>query len=1463
MEYTRSTPPPPPPPASSSTPTSLADFFRPPPRNATPRRLPKSDNSRRIEDFRSAYELYGITPPKIEPGMLYTDLAGKRRRIPSNGRGFDALEKLVARYAEEEHRKLMTTPAGHVALEAPSSASHSHSQSWTFRVPKVDEPWGRSHEALRIATRIHAPEIPLNHGRLYRIEVVSDMSRFGLPNITHTAEIRVNSPKDLNRMMIHNMPQIATPAPAPAPLFAETNEESAALAVAAGAVPGPWAGGGDWSSGGGGDQTDSTDNPMASTDSIVTLTEIYEVGGGYEGDMPSMEDGVVYNCLAREPIFVLQRKLGLVKEKRAALGTGQRGRPAAGSVKEPDTDEVKQARKHAAIESKVLQDRLRETVEWSDFAISKGGVKREDEAMLADLLKACGRRSIRVVMPFCKRFKYLQVDNPNIAKATPSRGCTGRNVPQGPICCVLTSPSHVEPNFTFKEDDEGIEISVDEPTKLSPEEMTEKWDSLVLMGASAWSTGDMKCPTTIHCPGEGSFVVDTPYNRWRDEKLSPMISGHGILLENLPEFAREMIEQCVRLTLRTKFPAYPKLFAELDTMSRARDTDRGIEYSELLRNLPSANKTAWDTRIRQADQSRAYTRALGAHMGSLLLKADHTMGRVAEGFTFSDPTKSPADAAAYTEELDGVLAAAEGLMVVGDVDIRDVCMTPALQAYYQSIGVFETEIKGCKRKWDFTSWNWVLKSTAAAGGTGDAWGVRDAFARICNDNQDPKEPRGGGGDDFVPQACVTFAEARFWRMIGVRFVAKTCLVSYDLCKIEWDESCYESDPRLGVRFYAKAVGIMSKIFKTDTTTMIGDYEKACQWKAIIDRYGDEQEESSVRLVGNRISVVYGKKRTFTNAHIAAYIMACSRIQLVLQTILVPPHRRLETVTDGIYYLQSPGDEDVKLFPFYTVDADTKSQGAIPVVALGPSLSCTAPHNDRLCAVAGSGPEHTKLNYRNPLISGPFNLKPIIITGGAGTGKSTLVAFHSTFIYAVSAAPSHLLRQDHEDKWAQTLCHARALGQGRNMSADGLDLDINPPGCLVVDEATMITEYERVKLTKNAAELSIKIIFIGDFCPVNGVPLQMPPIAGQSMLIGGLHRYHVLKQHRTRDETLVAMQATLREIASGAIGGRCTRPARLLGKGVVEETINIVEGWFMQYNENNIVTPSEVRGLYEHGTSIILAATKVCCHCSQALCETCTCPTATCADDLNCVRGKDPRRVNIARANEYSSVALDWTRAIPPTTSGDVTWRCLNIIRNTDLVNGSTFQANAEDPVYDGISLKDRIGKDITRSTCATYHSFQGLTFEPREDGREKLIIDPRFVWDPTMLIVAISRVRKASSMYWIRQPGGRYMSARARESMMHLQGKFDTAVEAMRLNGTPDSPYPEFTHVVEERPIPGGRYVPDLALINASGEIVHVIEIVATNPPEDEKMACYAAMGIGCTVINVNPHPHPPPDRLE
>ncbi|KAJ1624886.1 hypothetical protein T492DRAFT_1124008 [Pavlovales sp. CCMP2436] len=150
------------------------------------------------------------------------------------------------------------------------------------------------------------------------------------------------------------------------------------------------------------------------------------------------------------------------------------------------------------------------------------------------------------------------------------------------------------------------------------------------------------------------------------------------------------------------------------------------------------------------------------------------------------------------------------------------------------------------------------------------------------------------------------------------------------------------------------------------------------------------------------------------------------------------------------------DYDRLLLPTFMI----KDTGSMPDVAATPTLSNLRVDNINLVFHM---PDYENKNGfykpRNKDLLGPLTAasgSPAIITGAAGSGKTTLIlnaVLDGTLTDTVFCSPTHLLRLDALKKgFTQTMCHARLLG-GRVFTEERTrDLNRRPPANIIVDEA---------------------------------------------------------------------------------------------------------------------------------------------------------------------------------------------------------------------------------------------------------------------------------------------------------------------------------------------------------------------------------------------------------------------------
>jgi hypothetical protein len=588
----------------------------------------------------------------------------------------------------------------------------------------------------------------------------------------------------------------------------------------------------------------------------------------------------------------------------------------------------------------------------------------------------------------------------------------------------------------------------------------------------------------------------------------------------------------------------------------------------------------------------------------------------------------------------------------------------------------------------------------------------------------------------------------------------------------------------------------------------------------------------------------------TTAHVSAYITAGQRVQAVLQSFLVP--EVLELFTDGVYCLKDESvDYSRQLLPHVSV----KSSGVMPAVKNGNSLCGLRVNMEDLGSCPDFDQPHKvakEFNKRNHELLGPFDhgMEPSIITGAAGSGKTTLM--HMTSLPdAAFCSPTHLLRVDAAEKFDQTMCHARLAGSARPITGKyGRSLENYPPGNLIVDEATMLTQKDRLKIEELAKTWGSRLFYLGDYHETFNTPMQCSPIDFPSMTTIGLRRFHVDGVKRTSDPMLLKLQSMVRKITQTTAGGYY-----LMGdlKPAVELVQHlIVTGIEKKHEEQGTICNQILAGYeavcepdvcssYKTG-SVILAATRVCPHCKQSTVERCKCSTAKCLEDINFAGEKakaqfvqnntdEEGKLDVSFVREYTSIAFMYAQSIQPDENNQVACRCTKSMRGCNLVNGQRFISDAAHPTYDGIDLTRHIGSSITHSPASTIHAYQGITFEG-----ERSYIDFTLIWDVKMLYVALSRVRSLDQIFMVRS---NLKSKHIGEGAEHKLQKAECAL----------AEYKDVNRIIEEYPVGDGRFVADLAVFDTANRLLKLIEVVHINPPAQEKLNYYASLGIECKVV--------------
>ncbi|KAJ1622523.1 hypothetical protein T492DRAFT_1061717 [Pavlovales sp. CCMP2436] len=460
-----------------------------------------------------------------------------------------------------------------------------------------------------------------------------------------------------------------------------------------------------------------------------------------------------------------------------------------------------------------------------------------------------------------------------------------------------------------------------------------------------------------------------------------------------------------------------------------------------------------------------------------------------------------------------------------------------------------------------------------------------------------------------------------------------------------------------------------------------------------------------------------------------------------------------------------------------------------------------------------------------------------------------------------------------------MCHARLLG-GRVFTEERTrDLNRRPPANIIVEEASMLTQQQRLKMEAFARAWGARLFFLGDYCEFTSVPMQCQPVDSASMNLEGLRRYHVEGVKRTSDPLLMSIQEGLRYIIANTAGGLFFAGGYGQGQGhghgdqgqeAPEPVDATIEAQKLTCEAVPVEQHSSVYKVCSEMADgdVILAATRFCPHCGQSAIEKCTCMTATTLEEVNFasaakrdlyikrhkkrqggedgvegeVEGEVEGGVEGGVEKDVDLALLQATSDFGGALGGEVTWKCTKAIRGTVLVNGARFRSDKLAPTFAGVDLTQHIGSGITFSPTSTIHSYQGITFEG-----DKLYLDFNMIWDVRMLYVAVSRVRCLEQLAIVKS---------AKEPRYMGEG-VDHRTEKARQFGLARA---AGHGAIEEYPVGDGRYIADLAVFDTVGgvggvggnrKLIKVVEVVVTSPPSREKLEYYEELGIECVVINI------------
>ncbi|KAJ1633787.1 hypothetical protein T492DRAFT_1135473, partial [Pavlovales sp. CCMP2436] len=838
----------------------------------------------------------------------------------------------------------------------------------------------------------------------------------------------------------------------------------------------------------------------------------------------------------------------------------RKGRPRTGEIRDPKEAEE---RTRLNREHKNITKRAGDLLALNERVQILGGIKHTDLHIMKELTQLSGANSLTIISPLYPKFgSYLHVNNPN--------PITGKvhGVIKTPVKMLLTTPTHVE---SFTASTFGFVTTDTEIIKLNVAEMTAKHAELIKSDGTliTYPSNNQSCPQRILRSNGTVYALQTPYNLWANEKWKPQIKRATM---NSADIAPEVFWACIHsvlLTGRCRFELY-------DTFPRGEPEDREVELDGDDEELRQMKPRITDENIINIDQSKAYTRAFDSCMSPFLASPGCCIGKISEVFALSS-----------REEMKDMLSQKiEGLLAINThtVDFSTVCPEKIIEYLRTETPNLNTEyITAAKIHETLTN---VYTTKIARSYEVDDRG----FEKI----QAPTVPK-----------ILTFPEARFWLMCGVTFEAHIAMISYDSVPISWDDTSHTKEG--GIRHYAKAVGVGMSTSLNSRFHMSGTEVQAQQYYALaLEDPNLDETRVHIRTVGeNTIEIEHPLAGVNTTAH------------AVCQAFVLPGC--LELVTDGIYCLMDRTlDYDRLLLPTFMI----KDSGSMPDVAATPTLSNLRVDNTNLVFHL---PDYENKNGfykpRNNELLGPLSAAsgyPAIITGAAGSGKTTLIlnaVLDGSLTDTVFCSPTHLLRLDALKKgFTQTMCHARLLGGRVYTEERTRDLNKRPPANIIVDEATMLTQKQRLKIEEFSKGWGARLFFLGDYCPVTSIPMQCQPVDSASMNLEGLRRFHVEGVKRTSDPLLMVIQDALRYVIGNTAGGLFFAS----GYGGADPVDAVMEARDFIFNAVHEEQHSSVYKACEEITQgdIILAATRVCPHCGHTAVEKCTCMSAKTIDEVN-------------------------------------------------------------------------------------------------------------------------------------------------------------------------------------------------------------------------------------------------------
>jgi len=331
-------------------------------------------------------------------------------------------------------------------------------------------------------------------------------------------------------------------------------------------------------------------------------------------------------------------------------------------------------------------------------------------------------------------------------------------------------------------------------------------------------------------------------------------------------------------------------------------------------------------------------------------------------------------------------------------------------------------------------------------------------------------------DWFFDGNVYTQAELKCFTDLGYTFeivFGATAITTVDINIRDWyDGEMVTTKAKLGddteIPSYCKYIGSCARVADTSNFYIHCDRKFAstlCNKKQNVF-YNDDEGCARVEI---------NKNNHYTLTHFAAQITAFQRIILLDQLLKIPYEDVYRVCVDGIY-LKKKGINYKLVEPFRV--KEEKDDMTWRNYECEHYLS-----NIEIYLEDGLSSAYQTIDMTIP---NHYYKETVLIKGAGGTGKTYGLKIDNGLIDVLYAAPSWLLAsQMDNEKWIKTVHHRL---EDSNKIARG----IYSHGNIVVDECSMLTEIQKIKIKSFAAEYGTRIFFLGD------LDCQLPPVEGSMM-----------------------------------------------------------------------------------------------------------------------------------------------------------------------------------------------------------------------------------------------------------------------------------------------------------------------------------------------------------------------------